>query len=96
MGSGPVFEWDEGKRSRNLRKHGLDFADCATVFSGPVTSVVDDRDDYGELRFASTGLLRGRVVVVAHTEERGVIRVISMRKAIAHEQKAYLEDTFPD
>jgi uncharacterized DUF497 family protein len=96
MDCGPIFEWDEGKRCRNLRKHGLDFADCATVFAGPVTSVVDDRNDYGEMRFASTGLLRGRVVVVAHTDERGVIRVISMRKATAHEQKAYLEDTFPD
>ncbi len=94
MDAGPIFEWDEGKRCRNLRKHGLDFADCATVFSGAVTTVVDDRADYGEVRFLSRGLLRGRVVVVAHTEEGGLIRVISMRKATPHEQKVYLEKTF--
>jgi uncharacterized protein (DUF4415 family) len=29
MGLGVVFEWDERKRQLNLRKHGLDFADCA-------------------------------------------------------------------
>lgn len=96
MDSGPIFEWDEGKRYRNLRKHGLDFVDCAAVFSEAVSTTVDDRDDYGEMRLLSRGLLHGRVVVVAHTEERGVIRVISMRKASAHEQKAYLEETFPD
>jgi uncharacterized DUF497 family protein len=26
------FEWDSAKAKTNLRKHGVDFADAATVF----------------------------------------------------------------
>lgn len=94
MNAGPVFEWDERKRRNNLRKHKLDFADCALVFSGPIVTVEDDRHDYGEPRFLTRGLLRGRVVAVAHTEEEGTVRVISMRKAASHEQADYFEKTF--
>jgi len=96
MGSRPIFEWDERKRCSNLRKHRLDFADCAAVFSGGIATVVDDRCDYGEMRFLTFGLLRDRVVVVVHTEAGGIIRVISMRKAALHEQKAYFEKAFED
>ncbi|MFN0145487.1 MAG: BrnT family toxin [Dehalococcoidia bacterium] len=39
------FEWDEGKRRANLRKHGLDFRDAAEVFSGPSFGSVDDLSD---------------------------------------------------
>ena len=95
-GAGVIFEWDEQKRRGNLRKHKLDFADCPTVFSAVIATAVDDRFDYGEARFLTLGLLRGNVVVVAHTEADGVIRVISMRKAAAHEQEAYFEQAFQD
>ena len=94
MTTGPVFEWDERKRRDNVRKHKLDFADCASVFSGPIVSIQDQRRDYGETRLITRGLLRGRVVVVAHTEEEGIVRVISMRKAASHEQADYFEKTY--
>ena len=29
------FAWDNDKQADNLRKHGLDFADAATVFQHP-------------------------------------------------------------
>jgi uncharacterized protein len=51
----------------------------------------DDRFDYGEARFITLGLLRGTVVVIAHTEKGNEIRFISMRKATRHEQKTYFE-----
>jgi uncharacterized protein len=87
-----VFEWDERKRRGNLRRHGLDFADCGTVFSGPTITRRDDRFDYGELRYRTLGLLCGRVVSVAHTEDDdGVVRVISLRKAVKHEQAVYFQ-----
>lgn len=87
-----VFEWDERKRRSNLRKHGLDFADCAPVFSGPTLTRLDDRYDNGELRCRTLGLLRDRVVSVAHTEgDDGVVRIISLRKAVRHEQTLYFQ-----
>ena len=96
MDTGPVFEWDERKRRSNLRKHGLDFADCAAVFRGPVLSILDDRGHYSETRLLTFGLLRDKVVVIAHTEESKLIRIISMRTATSHEEADYFKTAFQD
>jgi len=85
------FEWDEAKQQSNLRKHRLDFADAETVFAGATFTFEDDRFEYGEDRYITLGLLRGIVVVIAHTEREEVIRVISMRKATKNEQRVYFE-----
>ena len=87
-----IFEWDERKRLINLRKQGFDFRDCAAVFRGPILSIPDERVDYGERRLRTYGLLRGQVVVVAHTEGTDVVRIISMRKASRREQAQYFEN----
>jgi uncharacterized DUF497 family protein len=83
------FEWDEEKRRTNLRKHGIDFADAEEVYTGVTVTLEDLRADYGEPRLITVGMLKGRGVVVAHTERHGCIRVISMRKATKNETKAY-------
>ena len=44
------FEWDEDKRRANARKHGIDFADAATIFGGKIVVIPDDRFDYCETR----------------------------------------------
>lgn len=85
------FEWDESKQESNLRKHQLDFADAEMVFAGATFTFEDDRFEYNEDRYITLGLLRGIVVVLAHTERAGVIRVISMRKATKNEQRVYFE-----
>ncbi len=85
------FAWDEKKRKTNIRNHGLDFADAKMVFSGATFTFEDDRFDYGEQRFITMGLLRGIVVVIAHTERGEVTRIISMRKANKHEQEIYFQ-----
>ena len=91
------FEWDEVKRKENLRKHGLDFLDAPTFFSGPMLTLLDTREDYGEDRWISIGILESICVVVAFTERSDgeVIRLISMRKALNHERKAF-EKTLKD
>ncbi len=85
------FEWDEEKRQANLRKHGLDFADAPAVFAGATFTVEDDRFDYEEQRFITLGMLMGRVVVIGHTEQDDLVRVISMRKATRREQQRYFQ-----
>ena len=85
------FAWDEKKRKANILNHGFDFVDAKVVFEGVTFTLEDDRFDYGEERFITLGLLRGTVVVIAHTENKNEIRVISMRKATKHEQKIYFE-----
>jgi len=84
------FEWDEYKCASNVVKHGIDFADAPRLFSAPMRVVLDNRHDYGEDRFIGLGLLDNRVVAVAFTEpDEDTVRVFSMRRALAHEQKHY-------
>ena len=85
------FEWDEGKRLRNLQKHGIDFVDVEFIFDGDTATIEDDRYDYGEQRFITFGLLQGQVIAVVHTETENIIRIISARKATSYEQRLYFE-----
>ncbi|MCL5998378.1 MAG: BrnT family toxin [Chloroflexi bacterium] len=85
------FEWDEAKRRANLQKHGIDFAGVEEAFEGNMVTVEDTRADYGESRFLTLGLLEGHVVLIVHTEESDVIRIISVRKATRYEETNYWE-----
>ena len=65
MGNGrpdPVFPWSETKRAANIKAHGLDFLDAASVFEGMTFTFEDDRFSYGEQRFVTLGLLAGITV----------------------------------
>lgn len=83
------FEWDENKRRKNLQKHGIDFADLWEIFDYDVATDIDNRFDYGEIRFLTFGLLRGEIIVVSYTEDNDVFRIISVRKAEKYEQEIY-------
>lgn len=84
------FEWDENKNRSNIRKHGIDFADVYSVFDGPMIVQIDDREEYGEVRWKGTGYLINNVVIVVYVEIDGdTIRVISARKALRHERKQF-------
>ena len=87
------FEWDEGKNRRNLAKHKVSFETASLVFEDPRALSVQDRVVEGEERWQTVGMVSGTVLFVAHTyrEEAGdeVTRLISARKAIAHERRAY-------
>ncbi|QQS45142.1 MAG: BrnT family toxin [Acidobacteriota bacterium] len=86
------FEWDEKKRQRNLKKHGIDFVDLELLYLGVTLTILDDRFNYEEDRFVTFGFMNGVVLVVAHTEENDVIRFISARKATRNEEKRYFEE----
>lgn len=79
------FEWDEAKRTLNLKEHGLDFADAHKVFADLTATYEDDRFRYDEQRFVTLGLLNGVPVSIVHTETDDVIRVISFRQATENE-----------
>jgi len=87
------FEWDEGKRKDNLRKHGIDFVDVSEAFEGPMLIRIDTRSEYGEDRWIGVGYIQSRIIVVCFTERnRGkTIRIISARKALSHERKIFEE-----
>jgi uncharacterized DUF497 family protein len=86
------FEWDPEKSKSNLKKHGISFEEAKEIFLGPVLTAQDRRKDYGEKRFISIGALSGVVfLVVAHTDRKGKVRIISARKANQTERKFYYE-----
>ena len=80
-----MVTYDEAKRKINLKKHGIDFVGCEAIFSSPVVSWEDDRDDYGEQRINTLGFLNGVVVHLTYTERGDDLHIISLRKAEKHE-----------
>jgi uncharacterized DUF497 family protein len=83
------FEWDETKRRRNLREHGVDFIDMFPIFDGDVAERADARFEYGESRIRCLGELNGRLYVVIYTWRGSNRRIISARKANARERREY-------
>jgi uncharacterized DUF497 family protein len=87
------FEWDERKAAVNEHKHGVSFEEAQTVFNDEHARLIDDPDhSSSEERFILLGLsgaLRLLVVCHCYRSAGNVIRIISARKATAHESKAY-------
>jgi uncharacterized DUF497 family protein len=60
-----IITFDPVKREKTLQERGLDFADAGEVFAGRTLTIEDRRFAYGEDRFWTIGLLRGRMVMPA-------------------------------
>ena len=91
---GLIFEWDPEKAEINKRKHGVSFEEAATAFGDALSITVPDPDhSVGEHRFIFIGRTHtGKTVVVAHSERRNRIRLISARRATRREMRAYEEE----
>lgn len=89
----PGFEWDPKKAERNVRKHGVTFAEASSVFDDPMfITLLDDEHSVDEERFITIGLSnKNRLVMIAHAERESQIRIISARKATKNEEKFYQE-----
>lgn len=85
--------WDERKRLRNIKDHGLDFAGADAIWDHFTVTREDIREHYGEARLVTFGLLKESIVVLVHTDRDGDMHVISLRKAEPHEARYYLEAT---
>jgi uncharacterized protein len=83
--------WDESKRRRNIRIHGLDFEGADAIWDGFTITREDTRERYPEERFVTFGELNGVVVVLVHADRDGDMHVISLRKAERYETRYYLE-----
>ena len=88
-----VFKWDPRKAAANLRKHGVDFHEAATVLDDTLsTTFPDEEHSRVESRYLTIGMSsRGRLLVVAHTEDNDAVRMISARTATRHERRFYEE-----
>jgi uncharacterized DUF497 family protein len=89
----PRFEWNPDKADRNLRKHGISFEEAGTVFDDPLfITVLDEEHSVDEERYITVGLSgMGRLLLIAHTDRQGAIRIISARIATKRERRFYEE-----
>jgi uncharacterized protein len=83
------ISFDPPKRDLTLRHRGLDFARAEALFAGRTATVVDNRSDYGEIRFVTAGHLDGRLVVVVWTRRGEARHIISMRHCHAKEEEIW-------
>ena len=91
---GVVFKWDPNKATENLKKHGIDFYEAPPVLGDSLSTTFPDIDhSRAEYRFLTIGMSnRNRTLVVSHTSEVDVVRIISARRATRRERKFYEED----
>ena len=85
------FAWNEQKATTNLAKHGVSFEEAATIFGDPLSDTFSDPDhSVEERRFLIIGTSdRGRMLIVAHTDDGEVVRIISAREPTSGERKSY-------
>jgi len=87
-----VFEWNDKKNKINFEKHGISFEEASHIFDGDILTWQDTRKDYQEIRQISVGSLGEiLVIIVVHTDRKGLIRIISARKANKKERRLYHE-----
>lgn len=89
------FEWDETKDLSNQHKHGINFELASLVFFDPLRiERYDGRENYGEDRWITIGLVEPALLYVVYTlrgDDDEVIRLISARKANAQERSTYYQ-----
>lgn len=84
--------WDETKRRRNIKDHGIDFSDLETFFDGDLLTREDARRGYREQRLQSVSVFNGVALFVVWTprgEDGDIAHLISARKAETHEYKTW-------
>jgi uncharacterized DUF497 family protein len=86
------IEFDPAKSERNARDRGLSFESVEEFDFDGAWVVVDNREDYGEIRYRAIGPLKGEVVAVVFTMRGEVVRVISLRLANRKERQNYEEE----
>jgi uncharacterized DUF497 family protein len=88
-----TYEWDPIKAATNLRKHGVSFAEAASVFLDPMALTFADPDHSDkEDREITIGVsVKQHVLFVSHATRGTRIRLISARRATQKERKQYAE-----
>lgn len=85
------FVWEPAKAESNLRKHGVSFAEAASVFGDPLAASARDlTHSLDEERWLVFGMSSSnRLLVVSYTFRGEVVRLISSRLATRAEKRIY-------
>jgi len=84
------FEWDEDKDILNQMKHGVSFEMAKMVFFDLMRAdIYDQKHSLFEDRWKTVGMYNYDILSVIYTMRKGIIRIISARKAGKNEEEAY-------
>ena len=88
------YTWDAKKAASNLRKHGVSFEEAVTVFGDPLAAVVSDATYADRSVLIGISVSRRVLFTVFLEVSEETIRIISARRATAHERRRYEEGAF--
>ena len=87
-----AITFDPRKDANNKKKHGISLSRAEDFDFEAAVFLVDDREDYGEVRIRTIGFLDARLYSLVFAQNGKDIRAISLRKATRHEEKEYKEN----
>jgi uncharacterized protein len=86
-----LFAWDPDNATANFRKRRVAFDEAVTVFSDPLALIVADSCHIDRAIVIGESI-KHRLLLVVFREIAGQnIRIISARRATAHERRRYEE-----
>jgi uncharacterized protein len=83
-----MVDFDPAKEAINQSKHGISLGRWVDL--DIKVTFVDDRRDYGEIRYRAYGFIDGTAYCLAFTSRNGLVRPISLRRMHAKEMRRYV------
>ena len=84
------FEWNEGNREKNEKKHGVTSIECEEVFFNKPLVIARSLYSEGEERYVALGKTHGgRLLFLVFAIRNQRIRIISARPMSRKERKTY-------
>ena len=85
------FEWDNGNRGKNFKRHGVTDEECEEVFFDEQKKIMKDalHSDAEDRSILIGKTARARVLFVVFTIRGNNIRIISARDCSRKEKKLY-------
>jgi uncharacterized protein len=84
-----IIEFDAEKDKANVVKHGISLSRAPDLRISAILE--DDRYDYGETRYRAFGMIDDQAHCMVFAERKGVMRIISLRRAHAKEIARYVK-----
>jgi uncharacterized DUF497 family protein len=85
------FDWDSEKAAANLKKHGVSFEEVVAVFADPLALYSEDPSHPERTRVIGASARPRLLFCVFVERDEDEFRIISARKATAHERRRYEE-----
>jgi len=83
------IEFDKNKDAKNITKYGVSLVLAESLEWDLLLATEDTREDYGETRLVGLAPSSKMGYCVVFTENDSLYRIISLRKALPREVRAY-------